>query len=85
MTIGDKLGPYEILAPIVGVVVPGGFDGGIGDAEGFHELHVEVGGEVELGGGVERDGVGLGGGERGGGGGQGEEVSARDHRVSLAQ
>jgi hypothetical protein len=44
-----------------------------------------VGGEVELGGGVERDSVGLGGGERGGGGGQGEEVSASDHRVSVSR
>ena len=37
-----------------------------------------------MGGGVEGDGVGLDGGERGGGGGQGEEVSASDHRVSIA-
>jgi hypothetical protein len=30
----------EVLAPVVDIVIPCGFDGAVGDAERLHELHV---------------------------------------------
>jgi hypothetical protein len=49
----------EVLAPIIGVIVPGGLDGAVGDAERLHELHVQIGRDREERGGIDPQGVGT--------------------------
>lgn len=77
----------EVRAPIVGVIGPCGFDGGIGDAEWLHELHEEARRDFEEWRGINDDvrGLGLGagylgiGGGEGGSGGSGAEESSAFH------
>ncbi len=51
----------EVLASVVGIIVPARFDRAVGDAERLHELHVEVRRYVEQRFGIDDDGVRSGG------------------------